>query len=277
MGKQDVGLQESELELLLHDLNNHHGYDFRNYSRASLLRQTNRLYQKDRFPSFAEMRYRLINDTDYVRHFIEEITVNVTEMFRDPEYFRFLSEELFPVLATYPFIRIWVAGCSTGEEAFSIAILLKEAGLLDKSIIYATDLNAGVLERAQSGKINLRNMQQNSENYLLAGGKNDFSTYYTANYHYAQLSNELRNRIIFSVHNLVSDNSFNEFQLICCRNVLIYFDNLLQNRVFKLFDASLGRLGYLLLGSKETLHFSDISAGYKVIDPKLKIWRKQSS
>lgn len=273
----EPAIQEKELNLLLNDLIEKYGHDFKDYSQASLLRQVNRLFTKDRFPSFAEMRYRLANDEHYLKRFIEEITVNVTEMFRDAEYYRYLRTHIFPILGTYPFIRIWVAGCSTGEEAYSMAILLKEAKLLHKSIIYATDLNGDVLERAQYGRMPLKNMKQYSENYILAGGINDFSSYYTAHYHQAQLNKELTNNIIFSLHNLVSDGSFNEFQLISCRNVLIYFNSSLQGRVFNLFDDSLARLGFLLLGSKETLQFASVAHKFKQVEPKLKIWRKQQN
>lgn len=268
-------IEDAELETLINDLLEVHGYDFRNYSRASLKRQVNRLFTKDKFPSFAEMRYRLRIDESYLKRFVEGITVNVTEMFRDADFYHFLRKQIIPTLGTYPFIRIWVAGCSTGEEAYSIAILLKEANLLHKTLIYATDLNPAVLEEAKQGIFNLKSMKLYSENYILAGGVEDFSHYYTANYHHAKLNKELSERIIFSQHNLVSDGSFNEFQLISCRNVLIYFNSYLQNRVFNLFDDSLVRLGYLALGTKETMLFSSIANRYQQVATEVKIWRKQ--
>ncbi|MEH6304506.1 protein-glutamate O-methyltransferase CheR [Olivibacter sp. CPCC 100613] len=268
-------IEDNDLETLINDLLEIHGYDFRNYSRASIKRQVNRLFTRDKFPSFAEMRYRLKIDKTYLKRFVEGITVNVTEMFRDAEFYRFLRTHIIPTLGTYPFIRIWVAGCSTGEEAYSLAILLKEANLLHKSLIYATDLNPAVLEEAKQGIFNLKSMKLYSENYILAGGFQDFSIYYTANYHHAILNKELSEKIIFSQHNLVSDGSFNEFQLISCRNVLIYFNSYLQNQVFSLFDNSLAQLGYLALGTKETLLFSAIAKRYKQVAPDKKIWRKQ--
>lgn len=272
---QVPAIEDAELDIIINDLQEIHGYDFRDYSKASLKRQVNRLFIADKFPSFAEMRYRLKTDKTYLKRFIESITVNVTEMFRDAEFFRYLREYIIPTLGTYPFIRIWVAGCSTGEEAYSIAILMKEANLLQKTLIYATDINPAVLEQAQQGIFNLKSMKLYSENYIQAGGIQEFSTYYTANYHHAKLNKEFTKRIIFSQHNLVSDGSFNEFQLVTCRNVLIYFKTSLQNKVFGLFDNSLARLGYLALGTKETLLFSSMANRYKQVRPDIKIWRKQ--
>jgi len=270
-------IQDKEIALLINDLLEIYGYDFRDYSQASLKRQINRLYTKDKFLSFAEMRYQLKSDHTYLRRFVEQITVNVTELFRDPDFYRYLRHEIIPTLGTYPFIRVWVAGCSTGEEAYSIAILLKEANLLHKSLIYATDLNPAVLEQAKTGIIGLKNMKYYSENYIQSGGSYSLSSYYTAQYHYAKLHSELIDHIIFSQHNLVSDGSFNEFQLISCRNVLIYFNASLQNHVFNLFHSSLAHLGFLALGTKETLIFSSIYDQYKQVHPDMKIWRKQSS
>ena len=196
-------------------------------------------------------------------------------MFRDPEFYKSLRTDILPKLGTYPFIRIWIAGCSTGEEAYSVSIMLKELNLLKKSLIYATDINPVVLEKASTAMFPLSKMKQYSENYIAAGGSENFSQYYSANYSLAKLNDDLKSKIIFSTHNLVSDNSFNEFQLILCRNVLIYFDRDLQVKVFDLFDNSLENLGYIGLGTKETLDFSHISKKYKKLDSK-KIWRKIS-
>lgn len=270
-------VKEEELEILLTDLNERYGYDFTDYSRASLKRRVNRLMVTEKFPSFAEMRFRLIEDPFYLRRFIEEITVNVTEMFRDPEFFTYLRNHILPHLGTYPFIRIWIAGCASGEEAYSIAILMEELKLLNKTLIYATDINPRVLEGAQTGIFPIRSMQQYSENYRLSGGTEEFSKYYIAQYDKALFKESLRNKIVFSPHNLVSDRSFNSFQLILCRNVLIYFQLCLQNHVFKLFDASLDQLGYLALGAKETLRFSEIYNKYKQVDSREKIWRKNEA
>lgn len=262
-----------DVELLLTDIYRNHGYDFTEYSRASLIRRIQRLYAMDRLPSFAEFRYRLQSDAQYFRRFVEEITINVTEMLRDPSFYRTLRSSILPVLATYPFIRIWHAGCSTGEEVYSMAILLKEAGLLHKSLLYGTDINPQVIDKARKGIFPVSQMQKYSENYIQSGGVQDFSSYYTANYHLAKFDSSLTAKMIFSTHNLVSDFSFNEFQLILCRNTLIYFERDLQSKVFRLFDYSLENFGYLALGSKESIRFSPISDRYRQIG-KEKIWRK---
>ncbi len=264
---------DEQIEILLSDALEIYGYDFTGYSRASLKRRIMRLYVLDQFVSFAEFRYKIRTEPGYFKRFLEQITINVTEMFRDPEFYKTLRKEVLPKLGTYPFIRIWVAGCSTGEEAYSISIILKELNILKKSLIYATDINGAVVEKAARAMIPLNNMKQYSENYIASGGSGNFSDYYSANYTLAKLNDDLKAKIIFSTHNLVSENSFNEFQLILCRNVIIYFDRPLQLKVFELFDNSLEKFGYLALGSKETLDFSTVSKKYKRLDSQ-KIWRK---
>ncbi|WP_431217271.1 CheR family methyltransferase [Puia sp. P3] len=184
-------IQYEELELLLADIYKQYGYDFSEYSKASLQRRIQRLFTLDKFPSFAEFRYRLQADPQYFRRFVEEITVNVTEMLRDPSFYRTLRTSILPVLATYPFIRIWHAGCATGEEVYSMAILLKEAGLLHKSLLYGTDINPLVIEKARKGIFPVSQMQKYSENYIQSGGVKDFSAYYTANYHLAKFDSSL--------------------------------------------------------------------------------------
>ncbi|WP_113651480.1 CheR family methyltransferase [Pedobacter namyangjuensis] len=270
-----LSITDDEVEILINDVLDQYGYDFTGYSRASLKRRLVRIYALDKHVSFAEYRYKVINDPIYFKRFVEQITVNVTEMFRDPSFYKALRYKVLPNLGTYPFIRIWLAGCSTGEEAFSMAIVLKELGLLHKSLIYATDINPVVLEKAAEGMFPLSQMKQYSENYIASGGPKDFSSYYSANYAMAKFDPELRKKMIFSTHNLVSDHSFNEFQLILCRNVLIYFDRDLQFKVLQLFDNSLESLGYLALGTKETTDFSPISKNYKRLESE-KIWRKTS-
>lgn len=267
-------VKDEDLELLLIGLHEKYGYDFTSYSRASLKRRLNRILSMEKFPSFAEMRFYLLEDESYLRRFIEEITVNVTEMFRDPAFFNHLRNKIIPILATYPFIRIWIAGCATGEEAYSMAILIEEAKLSHKTLIYATDINPRVLERAKLGIFPVSLMKQYSENYILSGGTEEFSKYYIAKYDKVIFKESLRNKIVFSNHNLVSDHSFNSFQLVSCRNVLIYFQTSLQNRVFDLFDDSLEPLGFLALGNKETMRFSTINDRYKQVEGNEKIWRK---
>lgn len=266
-------IDDEHVEMILADALEVYGYDFTGYSRASLKRRITRLFQLDRFVSIAEFRYKIRTEISYFKRFLEEITINVTEMFRDPHFYQNLREEILPKLGTYPFIRIWIAGCSTGEEAYSVAICLKELNLLHKSLIYATDINNAVLETAAQAHIPLSKIKLYTENYIASGGVEDFSNYYSANYSLGKLNDELKSKIIFSTHNLVSDNSFNEFQLIMCRNVVIYFDRPLQNKVFELFDNSMEKFGYLALGTKETLDFSTVSKNYERVNSE-KIWRK---
>lgn len=266
-------VKDEDLETLLNDVAERYGYDFREYSKASIKRRINRLCLLDKFSSFAELRYKVINDTTYLSRFVEEITVNVTEMFRDKLFYEILRKEIIPQLGVHPYIKIWLSGCSTGEEAYSLSILLHEANLSHKSIIYATDINPSVIETAKKGIYPIGLMRVYSENYINSGGTSNFSNYYTANYEHARFVDKLREKMIFATHNLVSDGSFNEFQLILCRNVLIYFDKNLQEKVFHLFDNSLEKLGYLALGSKETIKFSAINANYTQMG-KEKIWRK---
>ena len=266
-------VNDRQLEVLINDVYEYHGFDFGGYSRASLKRRVDRLIQLDGFPDFTVFLSKVRSDVAYFKHMVEEITVNVTEMFRDPHFYKVLREEILPMLATKPFIRFWHAGCATGEEVYSMAILLKEANLLHKSLLYATDINPLVLDTAKKGIFQLRMIKSYSENYMASGGKNDFSQYYTANYGLAKFSEDLSEKMVFSLHNLVSDGSFNEFDIILCRNVLIYFDKDLQERALQLFDDSLSKLGYLALGTKETIKFSPMQDRYEQIH-KEKIWKK---
>jgi chemotaxis protein methyltransferase CheR len=267
-------ISDDDMEIVLNDLVEVYGYDFTNYSRASMRRRITRLVVKDRFTSFAEFRYRVKSDKTYFKRFVEEITVNVTEMFRDPSFYKALREQVLPHLAPLPVIRVWHAGCATGEEVYSMAIILHEAGLLKKSLLYATDINPSVLEKVRHGVYPISHMKQYSENYILSGGKHDFSSYYTAQYDSVKFDEFLSKRIVIATHNLVSDRSFNEFQLILCRNVMIYFDKPFQDRVLHLFYDSLEMLGYLALGSKEALKFTDVAKKFKQLENREKIWRK---
>lgn len=266
-------LNDEDIAFLLDEVLMLYGYDFTHYAHASLKRRVTRLFILDRFTSFAEFLYQIRTDAGYFQRFVEEMTVNVTEMFRDPPFYQALREEVLPRIAANPHIRIWHAGCSTGEEVYSMAILLKEAGLLHKTLIYATDINPTVLDKLSHGIFPLSQMKEYSENYRNSGGKEDFSKYYTAHYESVKFNEELGKKVIFSTHNLVSDSSFNEFHVILCRNVLIYFNKELQERVLRVFDESLARLGYLCLGSKETIKFADIYPKYELVH-KEKIWKK---
>lgn len=274
MKNAETTVRDEEVDMLLNELYQTYGYDFTNYARASLKRRILRLMVVDRLPSFAELFFKIKNEPDYLPHVVEQLTVNVTEMFRDPPMFRTLREKVLPILATHPFIRIWHSGCASGEEVYSMAILLEEANLLHKSLLYATDLNASIIENIRRGIFPMSQMKQYSENYIASGGKKDFSQYYTAKYDWAKFDDRLKSKMIVATHNLVSDRSFNEFQLIFCRNVLIYFDKTLQDKVLSLFDDSLEKLGFLVLGSKENLRFSSIAKNYTQLAPGEKIWRK---
>lgn len=267
-------LSEEEINLLLNDLIEVYGYDFTGYSKPMLQRRINRLFKLRSFSGFNAFRYLLITEPEYLGWFISELTVPVTEMFRDPSFFLTLRNEVLPALSNYPLIRIWNAGCSTGEEVYSVAILLKELNLLHKTLLYATDINPEVLKVAATGIFPLNGMRQYSENYVQSGGIKNFSDYYTAHYELVKFDDRLRKRIVFSTHNLAADTSFNQFQLIICRNVLIYFNQELQNHVFTLFDNSLESKGFLALGSKETLRFAAIYPYFERINSKEKVWRK---
>ncbi|GGH67548.1 chemotaxis protein methyltransferase CheR [Filimonas zeae] len=252
-----------------------YGYDFSDYAHASLLRRVLRFMDTARVKTAYDLKYHLTNDKDFFAWFLQTVTVNVTEMFRDPLFYKTLRDKVLPKLAAYPVIKIWHAGCSTGEEVFSMCILLHEAGLLDRARIYATDLNPVNIEKAKTGIVPMRYMKEYTANYQQSGGKNDFSAYYTARYENALISKELRSKIIFSQHNLVSDHVFNEFQLVCCRNVLIYFNKDLQNRIYHLFYDSLTPMGYLAIGMKESLLFTDIRHRFETVHAAAKIFKRK--
>ncbi len=266
-------IKDEELEELIETIQHIYGYDFSGYARASFKRRVNRLLILDNIPSFAELIYKIRTDGIYFSKVVEELSVNVTEMFRDPHMYKKLRE-ILPALIVKPVIRIWHAGCATGEEVYSMAILLEELGLLSKSMIYATDINAAAIQNISSGIFPLSKMKLYSENYIQAGGTEDFSGYYTAKYDLVKFHERFSKKIIVSTHNLVSDRSFNEFQVIFCRNVLIYFDKSLQDQVLQLFDNSLEKLGLLVLGTKENIRFSSIAGKYSQIENSEKIWRK---
>lgn len=270
----EFAVEDGQLDLLLDGIMDRYGYNFAHYARPSLKRRVNRLFMLDRFMHFEDFRNKVLYDADYFRHFVEEITVNVTEMFRDPHFYKCLRTDVLPKLAAAPLVRIWHAGCSTGEEVYSMAIMLQEAGLLQKSLLYATDINPVVLEKLRKGIFPLRYMKQFSENYILSGGTEDFSKYYTARYDWAKFDEQLSKRMVISPHNLATDRSFNEFQLILCRNVLIYFNKDLQHKALQLFDDSLEMNGFLALGSKENLKYSPITHKYRQLPQRQRIWQK---
>lgn len=270
-----VHISLDELEEVVHLIRRQYGYDFRDYARASLQRRVIRCMQKAGCMTAFELKYQLTNDSRFFAWFIESLTVNVTEMFRDPSFYKELRNTVLPKLASYPTIKIWHAGCSTGEEVFSMAILLHEAGLLNRARLYATDLNPANLARARQGIVPLQNMKEYTANYIQSGGINDFSMYYTARYENAIIRKEYRKNLVFAVHNLATDQVFNEFQLVCCRNVLIYFNRDLQNRVMTLFGNSLTPRGYMALGMKESLLFSEARHQFDIVNPTVRIYRSK--
>lgn len=253
-----------------------HGFDFSGYTKASLKRRITRIMQLKKL-SFYDLKHALVNNQDFFQEFLEEITVNVTEMFRDPSFYKGLNSQVIPYLSTYQHSKIWVAGCSTGEEVYSMAILMREAGLSNKSFIYGTDINTEVLREARRGIYSLRNIKSYAENYQFTGLKGSISDHFTILYDAASIHNELKQNTLFSVHNLVSDGVFNEFQLISCRNVFIYFETELQEHILELFYKSLCPLGYLCLGSKETIRSDTFKKKFKVINPKENIYQKIGS
>lgn len=266
-------LNDKEINIILKDLLELYYYDFTYYSRDSFKRRINRLYKLEKYQSFDEFRSRLRSDKNYIDHFIDRITVNVTEMFRDQTFFRELKKVVIPSLTNRPLIRVWHAGCSTGEEVYSVAILLHEAGLLQKSEIYATDINPHVLTKARSGIFPVSLMQLYAKNYTLAGGEKDFSSYFTTTPVGEKFNDLFSSRMTFISHSLANEGYINKFDLIICRNVLIYFDKELQERAFQLFDISTGPGSYLALGEKETIKFSGVNKKFMQIGSE-KIWKK---
>jgi len=270
-----VEISTGELEEVLSVLKHQYGYDFTDYARASLTRRFQKFMTDANIRSGYDLKYQLVNNAATFQHFLQTVTVNVTELFRDPQYYKTLHEKVFPMLASYPIIKIWHAGCSTGEEVFSTCILLKEAGLLDRAKIYATDINPKNLEKAKAGILPLHVMKDYTTNYIQSGGTKEFADYYTARYNNAIIKKELRDHVVFSQHNLVTDNTFNEFQLICCRNVMIYFNRHLQHRVMQLFYDSLSPLGFIALGAKESLLHTDIRKKFETVNSAAKIFRRK--
>ncbi|MDZ5471631.1 protein-glutamate O-methyltransferase CheR [Bacillus sp. 31A1R] len=272
--KECSELEKLEIHLLLEGVYRHYGLDFRNYAFTSIRRRIWYRMKAEKIETVTSLLDRLLHDRKLMEKLYYDFSINVTEMFRDPSFFRTLRTTVLPALKKLSKIRIWHAGCSTGEEPFSMAILLKEEGLLEKTYIYATDMNDQVLEKAKLGKFPLKKMKSYTSNYVQSGGLNDFSEYYTVSNEHAVFSKELSKNIFFAQHNLVTDGSFNEFHIIICRNVLIYFDKQLQSRVHQLFFNSLTTDGYLGLGNREGISFTGQEKNYKIINEKEKIYQK---
>jgi len=267
-------LEKIELDCLLEAVYRRYGFDFREYAPASLRRRVNRRVKLEELPSISGLQDQLLRDPDVMQRLLLDLSINVTAMFRDPTFHLALREKVVPLLRTYPFTRIWIAGCSTGEEVYSLAILLEEESLYERARIYATDINEAVVERARLGVFPLAKMQDYTRNYIGAGGKRSFSDYYVSAYDGAAFDRALVRNVVFAQHNLVSDRSFNEFHVIVCRNVMIYFERSLQQRVLELFDESLARLGVLALGHKESLRSSALAEKYEELDTPERLYRK---
>ena len=272
----EVELERLELDLLLEAIHQRYGYDFRGYARASLRRRLWRRADLEGLRSLSGLQERVLHDPPVMERLLGDLSINVTEMFRDPGCHAALRDEVVPLLRTHPFVRIWVAGCSTGEEVVSIAISLHEQGLLERTRIYATDIDAEVLAQARTGRFPLDRLQGYTRNYVDAGGQDSFSSYYTVSEGRAVFDPALLRDVVFAQHNLASDRSFNEFHLVVCRNVLIYFGRELQDRVLTLFDESLARRGVLILGRKETLRNTAIEERYEPLVEAERIYRRRA-
>jgi len=271
---EELDLEELEIELLLEGIHRRYGFDFRQYAPASLRRRVRRRMDGEKVQTVSALQNLLLHDPLVMERLLLDLSVNVTAMFRDPTFFLAFRQKVVPTLHTYPFSRLWVAGCSSGEEVYSLAILLAEEGLSDRVRIYATDINEAVLEQARLGVFPLDKMQEYTQNYIRAGGARSFSEYYVARYDGARFARALVDGVVFAQHNLASDSGFNEFNVITCRNVMIYFAQPLQQRVHGLFYDSLAMFGVLALGQKETIRFSPHEGRFDELDGEERLYKK---
>jgi len=267
-------IQNHELEFFFEIIFRVFGYDFRGYNKAHIKRRISHLISNLNLHSVSELQHKVLYEKGVFDMVLRDLSINVTEMFRDPDFYKSIRNEVIPILKTYPYIKIWHAGCATGEEVYSFAILLKEEGLLERAQIYATDFNPIVLETAKKGIYPMSKIKDYTLNYQLSGGKTSFFDYYVARYDSVIFDQTFKKNIVFAEHNLVTDSVFAEVNLIICRNVLIYFNRELQNKVVSLFTDSLVKGGFLGLGSKENLMFNDVFDQYQIIDAKEKIYKK---
>jgi chemotaxis protein methyltransferase CheR len=271
---REPDLEQLEIALLLEAIYRRYGFDFRAYAPAALKRRLWRRVYAEKLESISGLQERVLHDPACMQRLLLDLSINVTAMYRDPTFFLAFRERIVPLLRTYPFTRIWVAGCSTGEEVYSLAILLQEEGLYDRARVYATDINEAVLETAKAGMFPLDKMRDYTQNYIRAGGTRAFSEYYLAKYDAAIFSRSLVSNVVFAQHNLVSDGPFNEFNVILCRNVMIYFDRALQDHVHDLFYRSLGIFGILALGHRESIRFTSHEADYEELDSRERVYRR---
>ncbi|HEV7842152.1 MAG TPA: protein-glutamate O-methyltransferase CheR [Pyrinomonadaceae bacterium] len=271
---EELQLEDIEIQLLLEGLYRYYGFDFRNYAPASIKRRILESLREEGAETVSAFQNRVLHDAACLERFLKRLSVNVTAMFRDPSFYQTFRQKVVPMLRTYPFVRLWHAGCSTGEEVYSMAILLQEEGLYERCRLYATDMSAEALRQAREGIFPLASMQEYTSNYLQAGGRHFFSDYYTAQYDNVIFDSALKRNLIFSEHNLVTDGSFNEFHVILCRNVMIYFNKALQARVHNLIYESLTMFGVLGLGNKESLRFTPREGFYEELDQRDRLYRK---
>lgn len=267
-------LERLEMELLLLAIFRHHGFDFRSYAPASLHRRIRRHLENTGIPSISRLTELVLHQPAALQRLLHDLSVNVTAMFRDPSFFLEFRRTVVPLLKTYPTVRIWHAGCSTGEEVYATSILLEEEGLYERCRIYATDMDSTVLDRARQGIFPLSRMKEYTSNYFLGGGKGSLNDYYTAKYDGALFAPRLARNVLFTQHNLAMDHGFSEFNVIVCRNVLIYFDRTLKDHVLELFSESFATLGVLCLGRKESLRFTAFEHEFSVLSAREKIFRR---
>lgn len=275
MGNDDKAIQEMEINFLVEAIYQRYGYDFRHYARASLRRRIRHRMEVSNLNHASELIPKILYDEDFFNLFLQDMSVTVTEMFRDPEFFNTFRKEVIPHLKTYPRIKIWHAGCATGEEVYSMAILLEEEGLLERSQIYATDYNNQSLKTAKEGIYSVKDLHEYEESYQQSGGHSTLSNFYLARYNSGKMQDKLQEHITFSNHNLCVDASFGEMQAVICRNVLIYFDKELQDKVLKLFDDSICSQGFLCLGTKESSDYYSNKHNYTSLSARQKIYRKK--
>jgi len=272
--QQKLELEAIEIKLLAEGIYAHYGFDFRDYSQPSMKRRIWKRTYAEGLRTISGLQEKVLHDSACMERLLLDLSINTTAMFRDPTFYLAFRQKVVAMLRTYPFVRIWHAGCSTGEEVYSMAILLYEEGLYDRCRIYATDINEAVLQRAKEGIFPIQTMKENTSNYITAGGTGTFSEYYVAKYDYAIFRPSLRENVVFAQHNLVTDASFNHFNVIFCRNVLIYFNSPLQDRVQRLFLDSMETFGILGLGKQETIRYTSVADNYEVIDATERLYRR---
>jgi chemotaxis protein methyltransferase CheR len=267
--------EQIEIQLFLEAIYRKYGYDFREYSLSHTRRRLEYRRAREGMKNYSEMQHRIIHEPSFFEQVLLDLSINVTEMFRDPWFYKKVRELVIPYLQTYPFVKVWHAGCSAGQEVYSMGILLEEEGMAERTQVYATDFNESILEKARKAIYPMDLIRQYTANYLEAGGKASFSDYYLADYDNVMIKNRLKEKTLFTPHNLATDGVFGEMHIIFCRNVLIYFNRELQDRVFQLFFDSLVPGGFLCLGSKESLRFSCIADKFELVSQREKIYRKK--